>query len=141
MILVFGGTTEGRIAVKTLDEGVGHYFYSTRGDFQSIECAHGEHIHGAMRHSDMIAFCRANTILLIVDAGHPFASSLHFTVDKVSRELGIPVIRFERRYPSVDYGNTVWCDSFEEVMKVMENAGTERLLALTGVQTIKKLKP
>ena len=29
MILVFGGTTEGLIAVSTLDEGEGGYFYST----------------------------------------------------------------------------------------------------------------
>ena len=141
MILVFGGTTEGRVAVETLDEGAGHYFYSTRGDLQKIECAHGKHIHGAMKGSDMINFCRFNDIRLIIDAAHPFASSLHFTVGKVSRELGIPVIRFERRYPSVDYENTVWCDSFEEAVKVMENAGAKRLLALTGVQTIKKLKP
>lgn len=141
MILVFGGTTEGRIAVETLDEGTGHYVYSTRGDLQKIECAHGDHIHGAMKESDMIDFCRSNAIRLIIDAAHPFASSLHSTVDKVSQELGIPVIRFERRYPSVDYANTVWCDDFEDSVKVMENAGIKRLLALTGVQTIKKLKP
>lgn len=141
MILVFGGTTEGRIAVETLDEGTGHYVYSTRGDLQKIECAHGDHIHGAMKESEMIDFCRSNAIRLIIDAAHPFASSLHSTVDKVSQELGIPVIRFERRYPSVDYANTVWCDDFEDSVKVMENAGIKRLLALTGVQTIKKLKP
>lgn len=141
MILVFGGTTEGRIAVETLDEGTGYYFYSTRGDLQKIECAHGKHINGAMTQSDMADFCRSKAIRLIIDAAHPFASSLHFTVDKVSRELCIPVIRFERRYPSVDYENTVWCDSFDKAIKEMEEVGIERLLALTGVQTIKKLKP
>ena len=141
MILVFGGTTEGRIAVETLDEGAGHYFYSTRGDLQTIECAHGEHIYGAMTESDMVDFCRSNAIRLIIDAAHPFASSLHSTVDKASHQLGIPVIRFERRYPSVDYANTVWCDDFEDAVKLMESAGIKRLLALTGVQTIKKLKP
>ena len=141
MILIFGGTTEGRIAVETLDEGTGHYFYSTRGDLQKIECAHGKHINGAMTQSDMVDFCRSKAIRLIIDAAHPFASSLHSTVDKVSRELCIPVIRFERRYPSVDYENTVWCDSFDKAIKEMEEVGIERLLALTGVQTIKKLKP
>ena len=57
MILVFGGTTEGRIAVETLDEGSGKYFYSTRGNLQNIECTHGEHIHGAMTEPDMANFC------------------------------------------------------------------------------------
>ncbi len=141
MILVFGGTTEGRIAVETLDEGSGHYFYSTLGKLQKIECAHGEHIHGGMNESDMVDFCRSNDIRLIIDAAHPFAFSLHSTVDKVSHELSIPVIRFERRYPDVDYENIVWCADFEEAVKSMEAAGTERLLALTGVQTIKNLKP
>ena len=140
MILVFGGTTEGRIAVTTLDEGVGHYFYSTRGDLQTIECAHGEHIYGAMTESEMFNFCRSDAIRLIIDAAHPFAASLHSTIDKVSRELSIPVIRFERRYPAVDYADIVWCDSFEDAVKIMENSGIKRLLALTGVQTIKKLK-
>ena len=141
MILVFGGTTEGRIAVKTLDEGVEHYFYSTRGDLQKIDCTHGEHIIGDMTYSDIADFCRANYIRLIIDAAHPFASTLHSNVDMASRELDIPVIRFERRYPSVGYEKTVWCDSYEVAMEEMENVGIERLLALTGVQTITKLKP
>lgn len=34
MILVLGGTTEGRLAVKVLDESGKPYFYSTRGDSQ-----------------------------------------------------------------------------------------------------------
>ena len=89
MILVFGGTTEGRIAVETLDEGAGHYFYSTRSDLQMVECTHGEHINGAMTQSDMVDFCRSNAIRLIIDAAHPFASSLHSTIDRVSRKLGI----------------------------------------------------
>lgn len=71
MILVFGGTTEGRIAVETLDEGAGHYFYSTRSDLQMVECTHGEHINGAMTQSDMVDFCRSNAIRLILDAAHP----------------------------------------------------------------------
>ncbi len=140
MILVFGGTTEGRIVVETLDEGTGKYFYSTRGDYQNIECAHGEHIHGVMTESVMVDFCQSNAIRLIIDAAHPFAYSLHSTIDKVSHQLSIPVIRFERRYPSVDYESTVWCESFEDAIKEMEEIGIKRLLALTGVQTIRKLK-
>ena len=141
MILVFGGTTEGRIAVETLDEGSGKYFYSTRGNLQNIECAHGEHIHGAMTEPDMASFCSSNDIRLIIDAAHPFASSLHSTIERVSHKLGIPVIRLERRYPYADYEKIVWCESFQEAITAMEAEGIERLLALTGVQTIKKLKP
>ena len=61
MILVFGGTTEGRIAVKTLDEGEGRYYYSTRSSLQKVECAHGEHICGDMTGGMMTDFCRAKS--------------------------------------------------------------------------------
>ena len=39
MILVFGGTTEGRLAIKTLDEGEGKYLYSTLGTSQKVDMA------------------------------------------------------------------------------------------------------
>ena len=141
MILVFGGTTEGRTVVETLDEGARKYFYSTRGEHQKLECGHGVHIHGAMTEFDMLQFCRANAILLIIDAAHPFASSLHSTVDKVGHELSIPVIRFERRYPDIGYEKAVCPYDFEEAINLMEMCGIKRLLALTGAQTITKLKP
>ena len=32
MILILGGTTEGRLAVNTLDESDSPFYYSTRGD-------------------------------------------------------------------------------------------------------------
>ena len=37
MILIFGGTTEGRTAVKVLDEAGSLYYYSTRGNAQQID--------------------------------------------------------------------------------------------------------
>ncbi len=141
MILIFGGTTEGRLAVKTLDEGEGRYFYSTRSDVQKVECGHGEHIYGAMDQESMVAFCRSHDIRLIVDASHPFASLLHNTIGKVAETLEIPVVRLERRYPTVDYTGIVMCGSFEEAMRLMEQEKVKCLLALTGVQTMERLKP
>ena len=41
MILVFGGTTEGRAAVETLDEAGQTYYYSTRGNGQQVYTAFG----------------------------------------------------------------------------------------------------
>lgn len=140
MILVFGGTTEGRIAVKTLDEGEGRYFYSTRSPLQEIECAHGEHICGEMTGPMMMDFCHNNSIKLIVDAAHPFAQHLHSTVADVSAELDIPVIRFERRYSQVMCPGIIWCDSYDDAVSKMRDTNVHHLLALTGVQTISKLQ-
>ena len=141
MILVFGGTTEGRIAVKTLDEGEGRYFYSTRSSLQQIDCAHGEHISGEMTLSAMLDFCRTKGIKLIIDAAHPFAEELHNTVARVAVELKIPAIRLERRYPHPERGEIIWCRDYAEAILKLQESGVKRLLALTGVQTIPKLRP
>lgn len=140
MILVFGGTTEGRIAVKTLDEGEGKYFYSTCSELQKVDCAHGKHICGEMRENVMLDFCRDKEIKLIVDAAHPFAQHLHSTIANVTQRLGLPVIRLERRYHDITNPDVVWCDDFEDASNKMTELRIKRLLALTGVQTISKLK-
>ena len=140
MILVFGGTTEGRIAVKTLDEGVGRYVYSTRSSLQDVDCAHGKHICGAMTEPQMIVFCRDNRVRMIVDAAHPFARNLHATISKVADNLSIPVVRLERRYPDIVNEEIILCDDYEDAVRKMKDFGIRRLLALTGVQTISKLK-
>ena len=36
MILIFGGTTEGRIAIQTLEEAGKTFYYSTKGDEQDV---------------------------------------------------------------------------------------------------------
>lgn len=140
MILVFGGTTEGRIAIKTLDEGEGNYIYSTFGSSQKVECGHGIHISGAMSECDMLNVCRNNNIKLIVDAAHPFAINLHNTIGAVAIILDIPVIRLERIYPVAQNPAIVWCDNYDDAVRKLETADVKKLLALTGVQTIPKLK-
>lgn len=140
MILVFGGTTEGRLAIKTLDEGEGKYIYSTLGNSQQVECGHGVHISGAMTESVMMDVCRDNGIRLIVDAAHPFAINLHRTIHAVAQKLGLPVIRLERSYPEINNPGIIWCDDYESAVNAMAMANVTRLLALTGVQTIPKLR-
>lgn len=139
MILVFGGTTEGRLAIRTLDEGDGRYIYSTLGTSQKVECAHGIHISGAMAENDMLQVCRENSIKLIIDAAHPFAINLHNTIGMVAKLLHIPVIRLERIYPELYNPEIVWCDTYADAVSKMKTYRVNRLLALTGVQTIPKL--
>lgn len=139
MILVLGGTTEGRLAVKVLDESGKPYFYSTRGDSQQVSCRHGERVSGGMDVEKMEAFCRAHSVRLLVDAAHPFAVRLHETVEQVSRRLQLPVVRFERIYPPRT-DDVIWCADYQEAVRRLKEDGITRLLALTGVQTIGKLR-
>lgn len=139
MILVLGGTTEGGLAVKVLDESGKPYFYSTRGDSQQVSCRHGERVSGGMDAEKMEAFCRAHSVRLLVDAAHPFAVRLHETVEQVSRSLQLPVVRFERIYPPRT-DEVIWCADYQEAVRRLKEDGITRLLALTGVQTIGKLR-
>ena len=77
MIIIFGGTTEGRTAAKVLDEAGSPYYYSTRGNAQQIECKHGTRVTGGMDRNTMLEFCMTHNIRLIIDAAHPFSASCH----------------------------------------------------------------
>ena len=134
MILVFGGTTEGRSAAEVLEEAGSLYYYSTKMGEQELTLHHGVRIDGAMDAEAMKAFCRNHQIRLIVDAAHPFASMLHQTIGKVASDMRIPVIRYDRIYPPRDPDIT-WIDDYLEVPTDIHT-----LLATTGVQSISKLK-
>jgi len=135
MILVFGGTTEGRKAVEVLEEAGNTYYYSTKTGEQDITLHHGRRIDGALDAEAMLTFSREHDIQLIVDAAHPFASQLHQTIAQVSETLNIPAIRFERIYPSRD-PEIIWIDDYDQIPRDIHS-----LLATTGVQSIAKLKP
>ena len=135
MILVFGGTTEGRKAVEVLEEGGSTYFYSTKTGEQDVTLHHGQRIDGAMDAGVMQAFCREHDIRMMVDAAHPFASQLHQTIALVSQTLNIPAVRYERIYPPRD-PEIIWIDDYSEIPHDIQS-----LLATTGVQSIAKLKP
>ncbi|MCR5198882.1 MAG: cobalt-precorrin-5B (C(1))-methyltransferase CbiD [Prevotella sp.] len=135
MILVFGGTTEGRRAVEVLEEAGNVFFYSTKTGEQDITLHHGQRIDGALDAEAMQVFCQEHNIRLIVDAAHPFASQLHQTILRISETLLIPVIRYERIYPPRDPDIT-WIDDYDEIPLDIHS-----LLATTGVQSIAKLKP
>lgn len=144
MILVFGGTTEGRKAADTLEESGSVYFYSTKTGEQNLTLHHGQRLDGALTHEAMLTFCRKQGIRLIVDAAHPFASTLHATIAQVSSSLRIPVIRYERIYPPRD-SDITWIDDYSDLDYILpslsrEGHKVERLLATTGVQSISKLK-
>lgn len=140
MILIFGGTTEGRKALSVCEEAAKPFYYSTKGDKQKVDMVCGIHVVGAMDEAKMSSFCKEKDIKLIVNASHPFAENLHQTVATVAQKLKIPVLRLERSYP--EHGDdSLWFDSYEDATSYLENQNINNLLALTGVNTIAKLKP
>lgn len=139
MILIFGGTTEGRTAAETLDEAGQPFYYSTRGTLQEVTCRNMTRLTGNMDSEKIISFCREHDIRLIIDAAHPFAQQLHQNIFLAAKELTIKVVRLERIYPELSE-EIIWCDDFEDAVARMKQDGIEKLLALTGTQTIAKLQ-
>lgn len=139
MILIFGGTTEGRRAVSVCDEASRLYYYSTRTEGQHIDGVYAIRVTGDLDESGLTDFCRRNAIRLMIDAAHPFAENLHRNIATVSEILKIPVICFERNYPERT-SDIQWFDTYEEVIAYLEEHTITRLLALTGVNTIRRLK-
>jgi cobalt-precorrin-5B (C1)-methyltransferase len=140
MVLVFGGTTEGRKAVEVLEESGSRYYYSTRGDGQQIELVNGVHLKGDMDVPKMVECCREHGIHLLVDAAHPFAEELHRNLLFVARHIGAPIVRYDRIYPPRSK-DVVWCKNYQDAMTKLEAEGIEHLLALTGVNNIGTLRP
>ena len=134
MILVFGGTTEGRRAAEVLEEAGNTYYYSTKTGEQELALHHGVRTDGAMDGEAMRQFIREHAIRLVVDAAHPFAATLHQTISEVAADMRIPVIRYDRIYPPRDPDIT-WIDDYRQVPTDIHS-----LLATTGVQSISKLK-
>ncbi|MDR3119343.1 MAG: cobalt-precorrin-5B (C(1))-methyltransferase CbiD [Mediterranea sp.] len=140
MLLIFGGTTEGRKAVEVIDQAGKPFYYSTKGELQEVNSLHGLRLNGAMDAAAMADFCKRENIRLMVDAAHPFAEQLHQTIATVAAQLQIPVIRYDRIYPQRD-ANITWCKDYPDAIDKLRGHRITRLLALTGVQTIGKLKP
>ncbi len=135
MILVFGGTTEGRMAIEVCEQSESKYFYSTKGDSQRVELKYGVRMAGALSADEIRTFCENNDIQCIVDAAHPFAEALHESIAQV----GLPVIRLERSFcPHLD--GVTYCQSYDDAVQKMHSDGVKKLLALTGTNTISKLK-
>jgi precorrin-6A/cobalt-precorrin-6A reductase len=142
MKLVFGGTTEGKKVASILEKEGLSYFYSTKTKIDFQPGKFGNYRYGAFTKQTLIGFCKAHNIRQIIHASHPFAEELHQTIYQVATELEIPVIRFERIYPERMNNRLIhYFSSYEEVITYLLEHNIQNLLALTGVQTIEKLKP
>ncbi len=143
MLLVFGGTTEGKRVATALAAAGRRFIYSTKLPVVMPGLPGMTLRHGPLTAEALTALCRTGRIRGIVNASHPFAEVLHATVAEVATVLGLPVWRFERHYPERDLSSPWlrYVPDFPGAIATLEELGREPLLAFTGVQTIAKLRP
>jgi cobalt-precorrin-5B (C1)-methyltransferase len=136
MILLFGGTTEGLAAARLLNLLDFEYLYSTKTPTRQV--VDGEHITGALDTPAMVELCRQRAINLIIDASHPFAENLHQNISDAANQLNINIIRFNREEVDLSsFGVIRYFPSFEAMKDELQSSYYQRILALTGVQTIR----
>lgn len=135
MILIFGGTTEGRIAVDVCEQAGKPFYYSTKGGSQEVALINGVRLTGGMTAEDIRLFCQEHDVRCIIDAAHPFAEGLH----KAVADSGITTIRLQRQFGERIEGVT-YCKDYDEAITILQESGTKKLLALSGVNTIARLK-
>ena len=125
--------------MEVLEEAGTPYYYSTLGKSQEVKMVHGNHLKGGMELEEMTDFCLRHDIRLLIDTSHPFAEVLHHNVATLASELDIPLIRYDRIYPPHS-NDIIWCADYNEAMAQLDEHGVSRLLALTGVNTISRLR-
>lgn len=136
MLLIFGGTTEGRLAVEVCEEAGKPFYYSTKGNSQKVEMHNGVRLTGVMTTSDIISFAKEHHIRCIIDAAHPFAENLHHTIEATS----LPVIRLQRSFSERQEGIT-YCKDYADAIGQLKKHDITKLLALSGANTIARLRP
>lgn len=142
MILVFGGTTEGKQAIEVLDALQLQYIYSTKTAIKVELGDCGLYRSGAFSVESLEQFISDKKITAIIHASHPFAEELHRTIDVVAEKCEIPVYRLQREYPErIENSMIHYVNDYEDALTLLnEKFNGKILLGLTGVQTIVKFE-
>ena len=141
MVLVFGGTTEGKQVAAALGDTGYTFWYSNKTQVAVALPPNGRYRWGAFTVAALVEFCQQQRVGCIVHASHPFAEQLHATVAAASQQLGVPVLCLERAYPArLVHPLVHYLADYEEVAEQLLAAGYAPVLALSGVQTIARLR-
>jgi len=143
MILIFGGTTEGKQVIQLMNQLKQRYHYSTKTKVEYADDSFGVYRFGVLDEAALFYYVQQHKITQIINAAHPFASLLHQTIEIVSQRLNLPVYRLERVYEQEQKNTLIhYVDNYEKGLGLLfQQFEGKQLLALSGVQSIPKLRP
>ncbi len=142
IVLLLGGTTEGRQAAALLERLEMPFIYSTKRAVSRFPTAYGEFRHGALDMDGMAGLVALRRIRMVIDAAHPFACRLHWTAFASCNRSAVRLIRFERALCSIPVtGMLHFVSGFPDALSLLARLVPQRLLALTGVQSVAHLQP
>ncbi len=135
-ILIFGGTTEGRLLAEFCHENQLEAWVSVATGYGKMLLLESRflHIHNTpMGAEEMGVFIREKGITLVLDATHPYAAEVSRNIFHACTQTGTKRLRILRESlkDSGDGDHVVWVDSMEEAIGFLnQNAGN--VLATTG---------
>ncbi len=141
-VLIFGGTTEGRLLAKRLQEyGISHTVSVATEYGEKIELLDGEAdvLVGRKSHVQMADLLHKQDYCAVVDATHPFATAVSKEIREACAQTRTPYLRLSRNTQDASgRSNCICVDSVKEAAKALnEIAGN--ILILTGSRDLAEL--
>mgnify|MGYP002740449420 CR=1 FL=1 len=150
MIWIVGGTKDSRDILQKLveEKREDNIIVSTAtaygGEllkkYTSDETKNIQAISEKLNEEQMKELIKDKNISLIIDASHPYAINVSNSVIKVTEELGIKYVRFERKM--LDYGteNVVKFDTLEEINDYVRQFEGKNILSTMGSNNLGEIK-
>jgi len=135
-ILIFGGTTEGRLLAEFCHENQIEAWVSVATGYGKMLLMESRflHIHDTpMDAEEMEAFIREKGIILVLDATHPYAAEVSRNILHACTATGAKRLRILRESlkDSGEGDYVVWVDTMEEAIRFL-NQSPGNVLATTG---------
>lgn len=133
-VLVFGGTTEGRILAETLSQNNITVHVSVATDYgeQVIEeKSNLKILKGRLDVPSMKRLIKENKYHMVIDATHPFATEVSESIKKSTEETGIPLLRFERNVELEENRGIIFAKDALECCELLSKT-SGKILLTTG---------
>lgn len=145
-VLIFGGTTEGRILSNALREaGIGHLVSVATEYGKEILQKEGEEdlLVGRKGRDDIFSLIQEKGFDIVVDSTHPFATLASKEIKGACEMAGVTYLRLKRKTAisgeeSESLGDVVYADSLDDAIGLLQNV-TGRILLFTGSKDIRKI--
>jgi len=139
-IVIFSGTTEGRVLSDMLNEDKIEHIVCVASQYGSDMMKENEYckVHvGRMDSSEMLTFLKERKIgsdSIIVDATHPYAVEVTENIRCVTSEIGCRCIRVLREGKNINISDQYYYDSIKECAKKLVNTKGNILLTTGSKQ-------
>ncbi len=139
-IIIFGGTTEGRVLSGFCAENKINAYVSVTTDYGASLIDKSGCLHlliNKMNRDEISEFIKSHNIKLAIDATHPYAMEATQNIREACLKTNIRYVRVVREHSFNDYG-----EYFDNIVQIIEylNNTTGRILITTGSKSLEHFK-